>query len=291
MARESWRCRAGLRGDVRSEWDELKQHDVVFLMTVRPPEEADVAAMAVDGAPSVMEQFGLTYVRGAEVIEVKDEGAEWLEAVSVPTKPASAEKQRVLSCVVLAGRSSQGGAGRHICRVAELSASLGRRALLQHHALDDLQEMQGSSSECSTAAGVLAIAFYGGFENLSMEGARSLCHAGARLPADGGLMNDFTGRVKREEWKPPAGTLRTLTLALDPAQYQMDMNHMQAHKSEDVYSTFNLLMRRKPKVPWGGVRGLAVRGLGRPHLAAESRPRAAERRMVTGFQRRRRTGM
>lgn len=61
-------------------------------------------------------------------------------------------------------------------------------------------------------------------------------------------MNDFTGRVKREEWKPPVGTARTLTVALDTAQYQLDMAHMAAHQSEDLYASFNLLMRRKPKV-------------------------------------------
>ena len=40
-------------------------------------------------------------------------------------------------------------------------------------------------------------------------------------------MNDFTGRVKREEWTPPLGLKRTLTVALDTAQYQLDMNSMQ----------------------------------------------------------------
>ena len=60
-------------------------------------------------------------------------------------------------------------------------------------------------------------------------------------------MNDFTGRVRRDEWKPPAGFQRTVTLALDAAQYQIDMESMAETKSEDIYSTFNLLMRRKPK--------------------------------------------
>ena len=60
-------------------------------------------------------------------------------------------------------------------------------------------------------------------------------------------MNDFTGRVRRDEWKPPAGFQRTVTLALDTAQYQLDMESMAETKSEDIYSTFNLLMRRKPK--------------------------------------------
>ena len=48
-----------------------------------------------------------------------------------------------------------------------------------------------------------------------------------------------------------AGFQRTVTVALDTAQYQLDMEYMQEHKSEDVYSTFNLLMRRKPKVSAG----------------------------------------
>ena len=35
------------------------------------------------------------------------------------------------------------------------------------------------------------------------------------------------GRVKREDWKPPEGLKRTITVALDTAQYQMDMNNLQ----------------------------------------------------------------
>lgn len=57
------------------------------------------------------------------------------------------------------------------------------------------------------------------------------------------LMNDFTGRIRRDEMKPPEGFSRTLTVALDTAQYQIDMNTMAKHKSEDPYSTFNLVMR------------------------------------------------
>ena len=61
-------------------------------------------------------------------------------------------------------------------------------------------------------------------------------------------MNDFTGRVKRDEVHPPNGFRRTVTVAMDTAQYQMDITHMQATKGEDLYGTFNLVMRRKPKV-------------------------------------------
>ena len=114
-------------------------------------------------------------------------------------------------------------------------------------------------------------------------------------------MNDFTGRIKRDEWRPPTGVprssyplvscsillvvsaqcicewsilpidynlrrgcclpgfQRTVTIALDTAQYQLDMEYMQEHKSEDVYSTFNLLMRRKPKVIVASLRSSCTR--------------------------------
>ncbi|KAF2322428.1 hypothetical protein GH714_016985 [Hevea brasiliensis] len=64
---------------------------------------------------------------------------------------------------------------------------------------------------------------------------------------EGTLMNDFTGRIKRDEWKPPKGELRTVTVALDTAQYHMDVTDIAENGAEDVYRTFNVLMRRKPK--------------------------------------------
>ncbi|KAL9235786.1 hypothetical protein vseg_010522 [Gypsophila vaccaria] len=126
---------ASYRAHIRSEWDALKEHDVLFLLSVCPsfeplsPEEADKA--------TVPQRLGLQYVRGCEVIEVRDE--------------------------------------------------------------------------------------------------------------EGNLMNDFTGRIKRDEWKPPKGELRTVTVALDTAQYHMDVTDIAEKGAEDVYGTFNILMRRKPK--------------------------------------------
>ena len=123
-------------------------------------------------------------------------------------------------------------------------------------------------------------------------------------------MNDFTGRVRMDERTAPVGTVRTVTVALDTAQYQvglgggeaelaswrcvlwqagmsqpdrlpqivdsliysltpaecrplihclpclracgpllsilqMDMNYMAKQGCEDLYGTFNMLMRRK----------------------------------------------
>ncbi|CAL4914676.1 unnamed protein product [Urochloa decumbens] len=123
------------RHQIKSEWDALKEHDVLFLLSIRPsfeplsPEEA--------AKSTVPERLGLQYVRGCEVIEIRDE--------------------------------------------------------------------------------------------------------------EGTLMNDFTGRIKREEWKPPKGEMRTVRIALDTAQYHIDVNETAEKGAENVYGTFNILMRRKPK--------------------------------------------
>ncbi|KAF6168355.1 hypothetical protein GIB67_018195 [Kingdonia uniflora] len=123
------------RAQVRSEWNSLKEHDVLFLLSIRPSFEPLSTEEA--SKSSVPERIGLQFVRGCEVIEMRDE--------------------------------------------------------------------------------------------------------------DGTLMNDFTGRIKRDEWKPPKGELRTITVALDTAQYYMDVGDIAEKGSEDVYGTFNILMRRKPK--------------------------------------------
>ncbi|XP_020250043.1 intron-binding protein aquarius [Asparagus officinalis] len=123
------------KAHIRSEWNALKEHDVLFLLSIRPSFEPLSAEEAANS--TVPERLGLQYVRGCEVIEICDE--------------------------------------------------------------------------------------------------------------EGVLMNDFTGRIKRDEWKPPKGELRTLTLALDTAQYHMDMTDIAEKRAEDVYGTFNVLMRRKPK--------------------------------------------
>ncbi|CAN4106566.1 unnamed protein product [Withania somnifera] len=123
------------KSQIRSEWNALKEHDVLLLLSIRPsfePLSAEEAANA-----TVPQRLGLQYVRGCEIIEMRDE--------------------------------------------------------------------------------------------------------------EGILMNDFTGRIKRDEWKPPKGDLRTVTVALDTAQYHMDVGDIAEKGAEDIYGTFNVLMRRKPK--------------------------------------------
>lgn len=40
---------AGMRGDVRAEWEELKQHDVLFLLSIQPPDAATLYAQQQQG--------------------------------------------------------------------------------------------------------------------------------------------------------------------------------------------------------------------------------------------------
>ena len=66
-----------MRPDVRAEWDSLKQHDVLFLLSVQPGYENDAHQRSVDwkGATDVaLRCAGLQYVRGCEVLEVRDQG-------------------------------------------------------------------------------------------------------------------------------------------------------------------------------------------------------------------------
>ncbi|XP_012830701.1 PREDICTED: intron-binding protein aquarius-like [Erythranthe guttata] len=123
------------KAQIRSEWNALKEHDVLFLLSIRPSFEPLSSEEASNA--TVPQKLGLQYVRGCEIVEVRDE--------------------------------------------------------------------------------------------------------------DGTLMNDFTGRIKRDEWKPPKGDLRTVTIALDTAQYHMDVSDIAETGADDVYGTFNILMRRKPK--------------------------------------------
>ncbi|KAJ4834990.1 hypothetical protein Tsubulata_019278 [Turnera subulata] len=123
------------KAQIRSEWNALKEHDVLFLLSIRPSFEPLTAEEAEKA--TVPQRLGLQYVRGCEIIEIRDE--------------------------------------------------------------------------------------------------------------EGTLMNDFTGRIKRDEWKPPKGELRTVTVALDTAQYHMDVTDIAEKGMEDIYGTFNILMRRKPK--------------------------------------------
>lgn len=63
------------------------------------------------------------------------------------------------------------------------------------------------------------------------------------------ILNSFTASLwAGPEPKPRLkGDCRTYRVFLDPNQYQQDMTNTIQNGAEDVYETFNIIMRRKPK--------------------------------------------
>jgi intron-binding protein aquarius len=62
----------GMRHDVREEWESIRKHDVLYLLTIRSPVE-EGTRLEMDKDKSFCEQVGLVYARGVEVDEVLDE--------------------------------------------------------------------------------------------------------------------------------------------------------------------------------------------------------------------------
>lgn len=73
--------------------------------------------------------------------------------------------------------------------------------------------------------------------------------------SQGALFNDFRGRVRPEDAaKGRSGSRRTLLLALDAAQYQIDVDTLEpeggtgkAGGAAELYASFNVVQRRKAK--------------------------------------------
>ncbi|CAG8601288.1 9980_t:CDS:10 [Paraglomus brasilianum] len=65
---------------------------------------------------------------------------------------------------------------------------------------------------------------------------------------DDGKPIDEVGKPRVEDRRPKiSGNHRTIRVLLDTNQYQIDISNYSMKKEEDVYETFNVLMRRKPK--------------------------------------------
>lgn len=63
-----------MREDVQKEWDELKQHDVMFLVSLQPHGYDPPRFLGGKHVLHDLKAGGLAYVRGCEVLEIKDEG-------------------------------------------------------------------------------------------------------------------------------------------------------------------------------------------------------------------------
>ena len=64
-----------MRPEIQSEWDELRQHDVLFLLSLNPEASSTFDSQKLNkfGTVDWLLQGGLRYVRGCEIIEIRDE--------------------------------------------------------------------------------------------------------------------------------------------------------------------------------------------------------------------------
>lgn len=97
-------------------------------------------------------------------------------------------------------------------------------------------------------------------KNLLEEWHICRCLRGAEVieirDAQGNLFNDFRGRVRPEDAaRGRSGSRRTILLALDAAQYQLDVDTLEPEGAAggkmggaaELYASFNVVQRRKAK--------------------------------------------
>lgn len=101
------------RGDtIRGEWDALKKHDIIFMVSVKakipadastqnakPSRSAKKTAATSNARESFPEEYGIVSVRGAEVLEILDENGRTISDVDIDVAP-KADKSRARSAGV-----------------------------------------------------------------------------------------------------------------------------------------------------------------------------------------------
>lgn len=87
----------GVNRDVKNEWFQLRKHDCIFLMTVRPKFKQMSNKNLMDTSQGVefAEEFGITYVRGAEVEGMLDEEGKMIEDYGRDEDPPVFTKENV----------------------------------------------------------------------------------------------------------------------------------------------------------------------------------------------------
>jgi intron-binding protein aquarius len=61
---------------IRAEWDSLRKHDIVFLMTIRPHDDTSTPYKEGD---DFRKHFGIKYIRGGEIVDVIGKDGKALE--------------------------------------------------------------------------------------------------------------------------------------------------------------------------------------------------------------------
>ncbi|CAO3585639.1 unnamed protein product [Absidia cylindrospora] len=66
---------------IRAEWDSLRKHDVVFLLTIRPHDDS---ATPYQEGEDFRKHFGIKYIRGGEIVDVIDRDGQVINQVAKP---------------------------------------------------------------------------------------------------------------------------------------------------------------------------------------------------------------
>merc|ERR1719193_334609 len=81
-----------VREQIKDEWENLRRHDVCFLLTIRPPQSATDLNYLDIPANEYLETTGLAYVRGCEVEGMLDENGRVIEEFGASTPAADRPK-------------------------------------------------------------------------------------------------------------------------------------------------------------------------------------------------------
>ena len=68
-----------VRDNIKMEWEQLRKHDVCFLLTLRPPQAATNAGYLDIPAEEYCSTTGLVYVRGCEIEGMLDDNGRVIE--------------------------------------------------------------------------------------------------------------------------------------------------------------------------------------------------------------------
>eukprot|EP00397_Hematodinium_sp_SG-2012_P003433 GEMP01003441.1.p1 GENE.GEMP01003441.1~~GEMP01003441.1.p1 ORF type:complete len:1407 (+),score=338.32 GEMP01003441.1:43-4263(+) len=86
----------GIGPVARAEWDAMREHDIIFLVSLQPPETPFRGNLEELEIEHWREAFGIKYVRGAEVLELVDEDGNILSETNPRDKKTPVGDQRTL---------------------------------------------------------------------------------------------------------------------------------------------------------------------------------------------------
>jgi len=115
---------AHMREDVRAEWETIKQHDILFLLSVQSPIKP---GQQPDQSLEFPARYGIQALRGCEVLEVFDSrgnilGKDRSSENSSGSEPKHSNPKKKNKTGVFRGRSSQNSSSRYHARQIDLMA-------------------------------------------------------------------------------------------------------------------------------------------------------------------------